>query len=166
MVPRSGRTSLLQPFLTTRRRPAVSRRPISPPLSSPSPPPPPSPPPTPSSRRFFSSSFHPCPPHCPPPLLPPVCQFCARARESARRRIHPVATGRILVPRSLASRCLVRCFRCNVLSLVYTVKARRRRPIVESAPSSFSSSCCSSSPRHSVVELSLMMLIQRSFEGS
>lgn len=126
--------------------------------ASASPPPPPRPPSVFHARRFlfdplFSSSsfpvitpspslsslllffFSPRPsPHCPPtPFIPPVCQFCARVRESARRRIHPDATGRIssssflqLVVASL------RCFRCSVFSLVHSrTKARRRRPIVE-----------------------------------
>lgn len=78
-----------------------------------------------SRRRFFSSSFH--PPRFPTVHLSQIAHPCYTTCVSvffvsARRRTHPgCATGRITSSsRSLASRCLVRCFRCSVLSLVYT----------------------------------------------
>lgn len=92
-------------------------------------------------RRFFCSSFHPRPP------LPTSLSYYHLSVRSVPARGNPRVVAYIplrqagsLSPRSLASRCLVRCFRCNVLSLVYAVEARRRRPIVESALSSYFSS--------------------------
>lgn len=77
-----------------------------------------------SRRRFFSSSSHPPSPLSPPPI--PCYITCMSVYfVSARRRIHSgCATGRISPSScSLASRCLVRCFRCSVLSLVYTKRS-------------------------------------------
>lgn len=75
-----------------------------------------------SRRRFFSSSFHPSFQLSTFPIAHPLLyHLCVSLFfVSARRRIQcGCATGRISSSScSLASRCLVRCFRCSVLSLV------------------------------------------------
>lgn len=82
-----------------------------------------------SRRRFFSSSFHSLSPLCSlfltvNPLLYHLYVsffFCVRASlHTSRMRDRPRISSSSC---SLASRCLVRCFRCSVLSLVYTKRS-------------------------------------------
>lgn len=82
-------------------------------------------------RRLVASSFFFSSCRLSPCYHLSVCQFCTprvcAGIRAPRRRVHPDArqAGSRRPSRSLASRCLVRCFRCSVLSLVYIYETKR-----------------------------------------